>query len=83
MFAKFGEFFPDLANAGADMEPLLNPPPPPPAEFFPELKDGETDLPELDLFEDNDEEIEDGMLSGFSFTVGVFFKLLPCKSDNF
>lgn len=63
------------------MEPLF--PAPLPPDVFTEFKDGETDFADADLFKDKDEEIEEGMLSGFSFTVGVFFKLLLCKSHTF
>ena len=91
LFTRFGEFFPDLASAGADMLPLFAAPPPPPPAFPPpdallllkELKDGETDLEDANLFEDNDEEIEDGIFKGFNLTVGVFLKLLLCKSAAF
>ena len=74
------------------MLPLLAaPPPPPPPPAFPppdalllkELNDGETDLEDANLFEDNDEEIEDGIFKGFNLTVGVFLKLLLCKSAAF
>ena len=93
LFSKLGEFLPDLDRGGADrlpeeplfpaLPPLPLPAPPPPLvdEDLLELKEGETDFDDdPDLLDVNDEEIEDGIFNGFNFTVGVFLKLLLCKS---
>ena len=81
LLSRFGEFLPDFVDdadrGGAERFPLPEIPELPPLLLLllVALKAGEADLEELDLL-DNDEEIEDGILNGFNFTVGVFFKLL-------
>jgi len=84
LLSKLGEFFPDLDKGGAErfpfplaLLPLALPP-----ELLLELNDGETDLEDPDLLV-RDAEMEDGMLRGFNFTVGVFLKLLLCRSVDF